>query len=183
MILSLMYSRDSCLLKSISLHSFVSVFSTSLQLIDGEPVQLSLVDVYMYCTQAISRYRLATAIWWKTSITLGAMADSASFISPMKYVSACSSLSSNRKRSSTFAMIPSASEDGLLDKSSIPASLIRYKRLRTNPALFLNRLKDWHAREQNCLYSWESIPPIPSTIYSQAGQWCYVNKWQKGDNE
>ena len=54
--------------------------------------------------------------------------------------------------------------DGLLDKSSIPASLIRCKRFNMRPALLRSMLKAWQAKEQNCRYSFDSVPPIPSTI-------------------
>jgi hypothetical protein len=87
--------------------------------------------------QSLSRYyRRATAIEWKTSITRGAIAVRQSLIRPMKYRSACSSFKFNRKRSSTLAIIST----GLLDKSSIPASLIKFSKFKTKPALFRNAL-------------------------------------------
>ena len=111
-----------------------------------------------------SFHLLATESWWNISITRGASAAKDSLIKPMKNISACSSVYSSLNRSSTFDITPIASAEGLWERSSIPPSLIRWSRLRTNPALFRRTLNDWHAKEQNWRYSFESVPPMPSTI-------------------
>mmetsp|Transcript_17241 Transcript_17241/g.47751 ORF Transcript_17241/g.47751 Transcript_17241/m.47751 type:complete len:225 (+) Transcript_17241:2197-2871(+) len=111
-----------------------------------------------------SNHRRATAMEWKTSITRGARAVRLSLISFKKKRSAFSSVRSNWNRSSTRAITPSGSAVGLLDRSSMPASLMRCSRFRTRPALLRNALKAWQDREQNWRYSTESKPPMPSTI-------------------